>query len=165
MECDMTYRGYPDPLVIHVRTSPGPGEFSTIQAAIASITDNSPTKPYVVDVDPGTWTITTTIVMKPYVNLQGATELTVLSWDGAASGHLIRGAPNTQIRDCILTNAIGVGATGYTIWYDGTSTDPQNPDPAGIAESFNLMDCGFGTAGKLGWVDGSVNLSVKETAS
>jgi hypothetical protein len=50
------------------------GDFTTISAALTSITDNSPTSHYLVYVAPGTYS--ETVTMKPFVDIEGAGELT-----------------------------------------------------------------------------------------
>jgi len=53
-----------------VRIDPGGATFPTIGAALASITDNSRQKQYLVSVGPGTYN--EQVVLKPYVYVQGA---------------------------------------------------------------------------------------------
>src|SRR5438477_4092708 len=50
------------------------GDFNSVQQALSSIHDNSPTNRYLVWVAPGTYTETGTVLMKPYVDIEGAGE-------------------------------------------------------------------------------------------
>src|SRR5438477_9044318 len=50
------------------------GDFNSVQQALNSIQDNSPTNRYLVWVAPGTYTETGTVLMKPYVDIEGAGE-------------------------------------------------------------------------------------------
>src|SRR5947208_9058311 len=53
-----------------VQIDPGGATFPTIGAALASITDNSLQKQYLLSVGPGTYA--ETVTLKPYCYLQGA---------------------------------------------------------------------------------------------
>lgn len=55
---------------VRVKQNPGVGEFLTITAALASITDASVTKPYIVDVGPGVYT-EGGLVVGAYVHVHG----------------------------------------------------------------------------------------------
>jgi hypothetical protein len=50
------------------------GKFTDPAAAVNSITDASATNPYPVVIGPGVYTITQTLIMKPYVDIAGSGE-------------------------------------------------------------------------------------------
>ena len=60
--------------VVWVATSGG--NFTSVNAALASITDNSATNRYLIRVAPGTYTETSAVVLKDYVDIEGAGEST-----------------------------------------------------------------------------------------
>ena len=50
----------------------GTGDFALLSAALASITDASATKPYVIKIAPGVYTETATVALKDYVDVEGS---------------------------------------------------------------------------------------------
>ncbi len=73
------------PLQNIVTVAKSGGDFTDPAAAVASITDASETNPYLVYIAPGTYTLSQTVVMKPYVDLRGSGQnVTVLT--GSISG-------------------------------------------------------------------------------
>jgi hypothetical protein len=48
------------------------GDFTSLSAALASITDNSASKPYVVKIAPGVYTETAPVAMKNFVDVEGS---------------------------------------------------------------------------------------------
>ena len=50
------------------------GKFTDPVAAVNSITDASATNPYLVVIGPGVYTVTSPVVMKPYVDIAGSGE-------------------------------------------------------------------------------------------
>lgn len=87
--------------VVRVKKNPGAGEFSTINAALASITDAAANKVYLIDVGPGDYT-ETQITMKPYVYINGVFKATRIIADDPASDLIIADS-NCGITNCILT--------------------------------------------------------------
>ncbi len=92
------------------------GDFTTIQAAVNSITDASATTPYLIWIAPGIYA--ETVTLKPYVHLQGAgRDVTVLQGNITDDN----GSPvdkaalildsNTSARDLTVNN---VGSSGQT---------------------------------------------------
>ena len=59
--------------LVHIVTVPvGDGDFTDPVAAVDSITDASAAKPYLVMIGPGVYTLTRTLVMKPFVTITGS---------------------------------------------------------------------------------------------
>jgi len=92
------------------------GDFTSVQAAVNSITDASATNPYLVWIAPGIYA--ETVTLKPYVHLQGAgRDVTVLQGNITDDN----GSPvdkatlildsNTSVRDLSVTNT---GSSGQT---------------------------------------------------
>jgi hypothetical protein len=88
-----------------VQVSPGGQTFSTINDAIASITDASQEKEYVVYAGPGTYN--EQVTLKPWVYLQGAgpgqTIITAPPGSGQASRGTIIGSSNSSIGSLTAT--------------------------------------------------------------
>lgn len=84
------------------------GDFTDVQQAINSITDAAADNPYLVWIAPGVYR--GTVVMKPYVDLQGAGQgTTILAskngsdvWPPTTAGLIL--AANTSLRDLTLEN-------------------------------------------------------------
>ncbi len=91
------------------------GDYSTIGAALDSITDASASNPYLIWIAPGRYD--EAITLKPYVHLQGAGQgVTFIqaapSFDG---GRTLELASDTTVRDLSISN-VGTGATNYGIY-------------------------------------------------
>jgi hypothetical protein len=97
------------------------GDFTTITAALNSITDASTTNRYLVYVAPGVYT--ETVTMKQYVDIEGAGELTTrITQAGSASnttGTLL-GANNAELRFLTVVNT-GGNAYATAIFNNGTA--------------------------------------------
>lgn len=95
------------------------GDHTSVSQAVATITDASALKPYLVQIGPGVFS-EPEIVMKPHVHLNGSGNmLTVLT--AAAPGQvLLRAADSSSISNLYLTGATGIG--GYGIYYEGQGT-------------------------------------------
>ena len=73
------------------------GDFTSVQAALNSITNNSPTNPYLVWVAPGIYT--ETVTMKQYVDIEGAGEkVTKIVNTGSVNSATLFGASNAELR-------------------------------------------------------------------
>lgn len=89
------------------------GDFTSIQAAIDSITNASASNPYLIWVAPGVYE--EKVTMKPYVHLQGAGKgLTIIQADLSTGGTALALASNVSVRDITLRNT-GIGASGMNI--------------------------------------------------
>lgn len=105
-----------------VTVSQSGGDFTSVQAAIDSITDESPSNRYLVVIGPGTYS--GRIVMTPNVSLLGSgIGVTTLSAGPASScidGYTLKGANATTVRDLTIGNS-GAGACGVGILNAGFS--------------------------------------------
>lgn len=90
-----------DSKVIQVRTDPGPNDFTSVKAAIDSITDATETNRYVVEVSPGVFT-EDTIVMKPHVSLVGIDRNATIVQVDDPSKFLFVSADNCSVSDLTL---------------------------------------------------------------
>jgi len=96
------------------------GDFTDINAAIASITDASATKRYVIFIAPGIYTPSAHIVMKEYVSITGSGEGSTLisgfigSSDFDADSALIVGANHTSLTNLTIKN-YGFNTRSYSI--------------------------------------------------
>jgi hypothetical protein len=100
---------FSDAQIINVKSSnPGPGEFSSIAAAIASITDAEETKPYLVQVGPGQYT-EPAIVVPSWIHVTGSTILATVIFPDDVNHHIIELQANSEIS---FLNLQGAGS-GY----------------------------------------------------
>ncbi|MBX3176431.1 MAG: hypothetical protein KF886_03645 [Candidatus Hydrogenedentes bacterium] len=106
--------------VIHVATSGG--DFTSVAAALASITDSSSSNRYLVYVAPGVYTETDLCVVAPYVHLLGAGQnVTVIT--SARSGASPNNASatvelqnNGRISHCTIENTGSSSTFGIGVW-------------------------------------------------
>lgn len=97
------------------------GDFTSISAALNSITDNGPANPYLVRVLPGVYE--EQIEMKSYVHLQGSGPgITILSYNVSSSASLtetatLRGAANGLVSD-LMVRHLGNGSINVAIYDD-----------------------------------------------
>jgi pectin methylesterase-like acyl-CoA thioesterase len=99
------------------------GDFTTITAALNSIADASASNRYLVWVAPGVYT--ETVTMKPFVDIEGAGELTTkITFSGSASataGTLL-GANNAELRFLTVENT---GGTAWAVAIFNSGTAPR----------------------------------------
>jgi hypothetical protein len=94
------------------------GKFTDPVAAVNSITDASATNPYLVVIGPGVYTVTSPVVMKPYVDIAGSGE-NVTKITGALgipysplyNSGLIYGANNSALSSLSVANTGGNSAS------------------------------------------------------
>lgn len=91
------------------------GDFSSIATAINSITTNSSTNRFLVQVGPGIFT-EPVIQMKPYVSIVGSTVTTIVP--DTSSHHIIQGSDFSILESLILRGA----GTGYCALYHESAT-------------------------------------------
>jgi len=87
---------------------PGKGQFSSIGAALASITDNSTTKRYTIKVRAGTY-IESTLTMKRWVSVVGDSGSSTVIENSNPDSHLIMGANDARVQGVTLTGSTGTG--------------------------------------------------------
>jgi hypothetical protein len=89
------------------------GDFTTVSAALASITDNSATKPYVIKVAPGTYSEANGIDMKDYIDIEGSgqTVTTITATSAATLTTTVRvaGVVHGELRNMSVESVGGAG--------------------------------------------------------
>lgn len=110
-----------------VTVAKGNGKFTDPVAAVNSITDASATNPYLVLIAPGKYTLTATMVMKPYVDITGSGENVTLLTGAISSGNpdatsaIVKGANHATLSNLSISNtggntySIGIYNTGLGI--------------------------------------------------
>ena len=97
------------------------GDYTTVSAALASITDAGDTNRYLVKVMPGVYS--EQVTMKPYVDIEGSGELTTkISYTGSGSPNTgtVLGASNAELRFLSVENTGGAGCA-IAIYNNGAS--------------------------------------------
>ncbi|MGB8860562.1 MAG: glycosyl hydrolase family 28-related protein [Ilumatobacteraceae bacterium] len=119
--------GDPGPLPAHVIwVASSGGDFTTVTAALSSITDNSSTNRYVIKVAPGTYIEPSSVTLKNYVDLEGSgqdvTTLTCLVCgyasplsDGPNATLRALGPLTSEVRHIAISNP-GYSAYSYAIY-------------------------------------------------
>jgi hypothetical protein len=100
------------------------GDFTSVKDALASITDASASKPYVIYVYPGVY-VEDPITLKAYVNVHGCgTWLEVVFQTTDDSNHFITGVAGATLSDVAIIGPTGAGyaaidytGTGYTPFF------------------------------------------------
>jgi len=125
--------------IITVQKTPGPGEFSSVAAALASIVDASSTKPYEIHVQPGVY-IEPPFAVKPYVAIQGSGMETTVLQAANPNVHFIISTIHDGLRDMTLTGTTGIGAALiYSSGLPGTALDAAFFDNIRFGNSDILM--------------------------
>lgn len=131
---------YEEQIVI-VSKNAGTGQFLKWKDAIDSIVDASAAKPYIIKGGPGVF-VEDTLVLKPFVVLQGQDDGTTIIEVDDPSKTAIIGSNNSEVRN--------IGIRGSTdnntdlIYFQGTSN----------AGGFSLIECALGNAYRLVHVEG-----------
>lgn len=156
----------------NVEVQPGGKTFPTINAALASITDNKLQKQYILYVGPGTYN--EKVQMKPYVSIQGAgrdeTIITQPAASDAFSGGTVMAASNCTLGSLTVSSLGGhwgsystavscSGATNFSIDNVTLIVDDQNQ--AGINQC--TLDASLNTTEPLSQIRASYCL-IKCTA-
>ncbi len=114
-----------------IRVSAEGGDYTDPVAAVNSINDAAAAKPYLVLIEPGVYTLTRTLVMKPFVAIAGSgrdsTTLTgaisTTSYDAISA--IVSGADNATLLDLTIENT-GGGGVSIAVFNNGTSPVIQN---------------------------------------
>jgi pectin methylesterase-like acyl-CoA thioesterase len=107
------------------------GNFTSVQAALASITTNSASQPYVIKIAPGAYVEAGGIAMKDHVDLEGSgTDNTTITCacagpttpfaDGSSATVRIDGLFVTEVRDLTVQNT-GSGVYSVGVWSAGAA--------------------------------------------
>ncbi len=116
------------------------GDFTSIQAALDSITDASDANRYLIWVAPGVYT--GRVTMKPYVDIEGAGELTTkITYTGSASEQTgtVVGANNAELRFLTVENT---GGNWYATAIYNSSASPRLTHITASASGGNSNNCG-----------------------
>lgn len=134
--------------IVWVKKNPGVGEFNSIKDAIASISGESASNPYLVMVGPGVY-VEEEITMRPYISVSGVDQSVVIVVASDPGDHVFIGD-----HSCSLSNVYIEGSTDTdvsAVYYKGTS---------GTYSPFRLTDCTFGTNDVLVDVEGGINPTI-----
>lgn len=152
-----------------VTVSPDGGDFSTIQAAINSITDSSSSNRYKIVIGPGTYTETITMNDRPYIYLEGSgADLTTI--DGtvsitSGSAGDVYALSNIAVSQTVVTaspvtlvSASGSPSIGLSnvVLYLAVAAPALTTMVSGTYQSVNIYDCSttfvslYGAVGSAG---------------
>ncbi len=123
------------------------GDFTSVQAALDSITDASDSKHYLVWVGPGTYN--ERVEMKPFVDIEGAGELaTRITASGGggfgAGSSVVSGANNAELRHLTVENT---GGGTYAIAIFNASASPRLSNVTAMASEGTDINQGVVNAG------------------
>lgn len=121
-----------------VRKTAGDNQFTTIAAAIASITDASSTNTYLIDVGPGVYS-ETQLVIPAYVRVEGAGEDITAVMSADPTDHLVIGTPHAAIGSMTLS---GVTTAGKGLIY-------MNDSAGSLTRVFRVEHTKFGSSDHL----------------
>jgi hypothetical protein len=115
------------------------GDFTSVRAALISITDASASKHYLVWVGPGTYN--GRVQMKPFVDIEGAGELaTRITAPGGggfgAGSSVVSGASDAELRNLTVENT-GGGTEAAAIFNGSASPRISNVTATGAGADFN----------------------------
>ncbi len=97
-----------------VKKNPGSGEYATIEAALASITDSGPTKHYVVKVAPGEYT-ENELTVPQHVSIAGDTIQTTTVKVASATEHLFICSTGTELSFMTMVGLNGANKAAIRI--------------------------------------------------
>lgn len=107
---------YSEAQMVIVQKNPQAGQFSSINDALASITDASSSKRYLIHVGPGTFDETATINMKQYVSVEGSGMGATVINGNFTGGHLFRASDFSSLTKMTITFP-DTTRTGYALVY------------------------------------------------
>ncbi len=99
-------------------------DFSTISAAIDSITDASTMNIYTIIVGPGIF-VEPPLILKSYTSIRGAGYQATVIVCNQADSSVITGADSSLIYGCTFTGCTAQG--GRAVYFEGTGTAPGSP--------------------------------------
>jgi hypothetical protein len=114
VELGVNCRTNPDRVIWVAATG---GDFTLLSTALASITDNSSTKPYVIKIAPGIYAETSTVALKDFVDIEGSGEDVTTITCACIGGVLVdqavlsAGAITAEIRHLTVVNASSISPT------------------------------------------------------
>ncbi|EFO81370.1 hypothetical protein OSCT_0769 [Oscillochloris trichoides DG-6] len=119
-----TFRAQGSPYAQVIVVAQSGGDFTSIQAALDSITDASASKPYLVYVAPGVYA--ERVTMKAYVTIEGAgQEATIIRGTGGgssnASSATVVGASNATLRNLSVQNDGSGNSFAFGIYNNSSS--------------------------------------------
>jgi hypothetical protein len=116
--------GVDPPTIVWVAASGG--DFTTVSAALASITDNDASHRYLVRLAPGTYTETSGIVLKDYVDIQGSGRgvSTIAATSAAPLGTTVRASGSLHVEISDLTIAASSVGSGTAVGLRLTNVTP-----------------------------------------
>lgn len=120
-------------------------DFSSINDALASISDNSPTNQYSIEIGPGVF-VENPIHMKPYVYVKGQDFDSTVIEANDPTEHLIFACEFSSISDCLLT---GSTLSGKALIYYASTTGT-------LQTAFWAEDVRFGHADTLAIANGTL---------
>lgn len=100
----------------------GPQDYNTISDALAAITTNSISNPFVILVGPGVFS-EPPLVMKPYVRIQGSGDEETVIQATNPNAHLIEAVDFSLISSCTLTGATGSGYAAIHVATNSLTTN------------------------------------------
>lgn len=107
------------PNVIRVKNSnPGPGEYTSIATALASVSGATASNPYVVIVGPGVYT-EPELIVSPYINIVGESILSTIIQPDTNNHHVFVLQSTTEISFLTINNA-GAGYAGIAFIDQGS---------------------------------------------
>ena len=119
------------------------GDFTSVAAALASITGASPTNRYQIQIGPGVFP-EPQLTMIPYVSISGASLSTTTIYGADPTNHLIIAAPNVYMENLMLDFAAQLPSIAL-VYYQGIT--------AASTDTFGMNNCWLGTADSLIWAD------------
>jgi len=99
--------------VVSVQKDPSAEQFSTIQAALDSITDATAINPYTVNVGPGIYV--ESITMKPFVQVCGAGQETTIIQPTNLNQSAVTASVNSRICNVKIEGSTGASVSGINI--------------------------------------------------
>lgn len=122
----MTFESYQS-----ITVSQQGGDFTSLSGALNAINDNSQFRRYIIIVKPGTYTESSSITLKSYVNVMGSgMDQTIIKGDVTsstlASSTLVTGASNIEISEITFNNLHSSSSNTYATCFYGSSTSNLN---------------------------------------